>query len=621
MKRFRLFLFVIPVLVIIATLAIVSTASTSSEEGKARIWVEFSPGAKGQVQRALNAAGAEFHYEFDDLNSFVVSLPEQALAGLSHNPNILSIEEDVKRYPTAEEIPFGVDMVQARDVWDADWDGVIDAGAPTGAGRTVCIIDSGLYTGHEDFTGVNIIGGYPSNWNTDTCGHGTHVAGTIVAGLNNLGVVGVTPGSTSLYIVKVFGDNCAWTYSSTLTDAANRCSAAGANIISMSLGGAKSSTTEKRAFDSLYAKGVLSIAAAGNEGTSALNYPAGYSSVVSVAAIDENKAVADFSQFNSDVELAAPGVGVKSTVPYIETNTVTVDGVIYTGGHVEYSPYGAASGDLVDGGLCTTTGAWAGKVVLCQRGEIDFFTKVMNVQSGGGVAAVIYNNLPGGFLGTLGEGNSSTIPALSLSQEDGQYLVANKLGRVAETFSEIAWGVNGYELYDGTSMATPHVSAVAALLWSYNPSLTNQNIRDAMTSTAEDLGTAGRDVYYGFGLVQAKSALDSLGGGGGGNGGVLSLTVGTNKASYITRETVTITVTVKDQNGNAVSSASVTVKMTTANGTVVNYSGTTNTSGVATFTHKVSAKTYGIGTYKLDATATKTDYTTANGTITFTVTK
>ena len=328
MKRFRLFLFVIPVLVIIATLAIVSTASTSSEEGKARIWVEFSPGAKGQVQRALNAAGAEFHYEFDDLNSFVVSLPEQALAGLSHNPNILSIEEDVKRYPTAEEIPFGVDMVQARDVWDADWDGVIDAGAPTGAGRTVCIIDSGLYIGHEDFTGVNIIGGYPSNWNTDTCGHGTHVAGTIVAGLNNLGVVGVTPGSTSLYIVKVFGDNCAWTYSSTLTDAANRCSAAGANIISMSLGGAKSSTTEKRAFDSLYAKGVLSIAAAGNEGTSALNYPAGYSSVVSVAAIDENKAVADFSQFNSDVELAAPGVGVKSTVPYIETNTVTVDGVI-----------------------------------------------------------------------------------------------------------------------------------------------------------------------------------------------------------------------------------------------------------------------------------------------------
>ena len=181
MKRFRLFLFIIPVLVIIAALAIVSTASTSSEEGKARVWVEFAPGMKGQVQRSLNAAGAEFHYEFDDLNAVVVSVPEQALAGLSRNPNIISIEEDAKRYLNADEVPFGVDMVQARDVWDTDRNLVVDSGAPTGAGRTVCIIDSGLFTGHEDIAGVNLIGGLPNYWNTDTCGHGTHVAGTIVA--------------------------------------------------------------------------------------------------------------------------------------------------------------------------------------------------------------------------------------------------------------------------------------------------------------------------------------------------------------------------------------------------------------------------------------------------------
>jgi serine protease len=619
MKRLKLFLFIIPVLAILAALAIVSTASTSSEEGKARVWVEFAPGTKGQVQRALNAAGAEFHYEFDDLNAVVISVPQQALEGLSHNPNIVSIEEDAKRYLNADEVPFGVDMVQARDVWDANKDGAIDVGAPTGAGRTVCIIDSGLFTGHEDFAGVNIIGGYPSNWNTDSCGHGTHVAGTIVAGLNKLGVVGVTPGKTSLYIVKVFGDNCAWTYSSTLTDAANRCSAAGANVISMSLGGAKSSTTEKRAFDTLYSKGILSIAAAGNEGTTALNYPAGYSSVVSVAALDENKVIADFSQFNSDVELAAPGVGVKSTVPYIETNTVTVNGVAYSGGHIEYAPYGSASGDLVNGGLCDATGAWTGKVVLCQRGVIDFYTKVMNVQNSGGAAALIYNNEPGNFLGTLGEGNTSTITALSLSQEDGLYLVANRLGQSASVFSKIDWNVSGYEYYDGTSMATPHVSAVAALIWSSNPSLTNVQIRDAMNNTAMDLGTAGRDIYYGFGLVQAKAALNSLGGGS--SEGTLSLAVVTNKTSYVTRETVTITVTVKDQNNVAVSGATVTVKMTTANGQIVNYSGTTNTSGVATFTHKVSSKTYGTGVYTVFAEAAKSGYTSASGTTTFSVTK
>lgn len=618
MNKFRWFLFVLPVFVILAALVIVSSASTASEEGKARVWVEFAPGMKNQVHRALANAGAEFHYEFDELNSIVVSVPEAAIGGLSHNPNILSIEEDAKRYLDADTVPFGVDMVQARQVWDANLDGTVDSGAPTGAGRTVCIIDSGLFTGHEEFQRVNIIGGYPSNWNTDTCGHGTHVAGTIVAGLNGIGVVGVTPGTTSLYIVKVFGDDCAWTYASTLTDAANRCAAAGANIISMSLGGSRSNTTEKRAFDTLYANGVLSIAAAGNEGTTALNYPAGYSSVVSVAAIDSNEVIADFSQYNSDVELSAPGVGVESTVPYIETNTVTVDGIRYEGGHIEFSPYGSASGILVDGGLCTSTGAWAGQVVLCQRGTNDFYTKVMNVQNSGGTAALIFNNEPGDFLGTLGEGNSSTIPALSLSQEDGIFLVANKLGLNASIFSEIAWQVNGYAFYDGTSMATPHVSAVAALLWSSNTSLTNVQIRNAMTSTAKDLGTAGRDVYYGFGLVQAKAALDSLGGGGGG-GGALAVTVTTDKTVYSNNQTVYITVTVRDAAGTGISGSSVAATLTTATGKKITYSGTTNTSGVVSFTHKISTRKYGTGTYSFSATATKDGYTAGTGSVTFLV--
>jgi hypothetical protein len=57
---------------------------------------------------------------------------------------------------------------------------------------------------------------------------------------------------------------------------------------------------------------------------------------------------------------------------------------------------------------CATAphGAWAGKVVLCERGVISFYDKVINVQNSGGAAAVIYNNVPGGFLGTLGEGSS-----------------------------------------------------------------------------------------------------------------------------------------------------------------------------------------------------------------------
>jgi subtilisin family serine protease len=130
---------------------------------------------------------------------------------------------------------------------------------------------------------------------------------------------------------------------------------------------------------------------------------------------------------------------------------------------------------------------------------------------------VIYNNEPGNFLGTLGDGNTSTIIAISLSQADGQYLAANKLGLTASVESAIEWNVSGYEAWDGTSMATPHVSGVAALVWSANPGWTNVEIRNALDATAMDLGDPGRDVYYGFGLVQAYDAWVSLGGGKGPN--------------------------------------------------------------------------------------------------------
>ena len=311
-------------------------------DGQVRVWVEYRWGMRPFVERALQNAGAEFFYSFDDLDSFVVGLPADRLAEIETHPLVERVEQDVKRYADAQTVPYGVDLVQARDLWDVNRDGVVDPGSPTGAGRTVCVIDSGLFTGHEDFQGVNVIGGYPVGWDTDTCGHGTHVAGTIAAMNNSLGVVGVTPGTTSLYIVKVFGDNCAWTYSSTLVDATNRCQAAGANIISMSLGGAAPNSAENTAFQNLYNAGILSIAASGNTGANEMHFPASYSSVVGVGAVDENMQIADFSTFNTDVELTAPGVGVLSTVPYLADAYLQVDGVKYDANHVEFAPYGEA---------------------------------------------------------------------------------------------------------------------------------------------------------------------------------------------------------------------------------------------------------------------------------------
>ncbi|MBN2390980.1 MAG: S8 family serine peptidase [Anaerolineae bacterium] len=511
----------------------VATPSTDPKDQQ-RVIVYFNPGSKGAVMRALRLAKGQVHYEFDDLGAIAVTLPTQALQGIGHNPNVTGIEVDVLRHPMGETVPYGIDLVQARDVWDEDRDGVIDPGAPTGEGITICVIDSGLNPAHEDFAGANIAGGAPEGWDYDTCGHGTHVAGTIAAQKNDVGVVGVSPGNVTFFFVQVFtGAACDWTYSSNLVSAADICAENGADIISMSLGGTKSMRVEQRAFDRYYGQGILSIAAAGNDGNTAYSYPASYDSVVSVGGVDEYSAVYEYSQQNDQVELAAPGVDVLSTVPWIATDELTVDGVTYNGNHIEFAPTGTASGALVDGGLCDSTGSWSGAVVLCKRGDISFYDKVMNVQNSGGAAAVIYNNEPGNFLGTLGdEASASDIIAISLSQGDGQYLVANKLGSTGDIFSELSLPDSGYEAWSGTSMATPHVSGAAALIWSAYPNKTNAEIREALTATAFDLGDPGRDNVFGYGLVQAKGALNYLGGGSSNMPPVVSINSPADGASF-----------------------------------------------------------------------------------------
>jgi serine protease len=212
----------------------------------------------------------------------------------------------------AQATPYGIDMVNAPQFWEA-------AGTK-GAGVKVCVIDTGFDITHQDLQLTGGVDGYyeynlNTIWSSDGHGHGTHCAGTIMAQDNDLGVVGVAP-DVSLYIVKVFSDSGGWVWSSSIVNAVYKCRDNGADIVSMSLGGSGSSSTESAAFQQLRdVDDILAIAAAGNDGNNALSYPASYDAVVSVAAVDSNKFKASFSQYNSQVELAAPGVSVRSTLP------------------------------------------------------------------------------------------------------------------------------------------------------------------------------------------------------------------------------------------------------------------------------------------------------------------
>lgn len=479
-----------------------------------RVIVAFKSGAAAAGRAAIASVRGDIKHEIHGVNAVAVEVPTQALAALVRNPNVEYVEDDVKRYPFSgatpstgspyalgQLVPYGIKMVQADQL----------AGT-NASSRKVCIIDSGYARDHEDLSSsTNVNGEYDRGtgwWYSDENGHGTHVAGTISA-LNNdgTGVVGVdATGTLKLHIVKVFGAN-GWAYSSTLTSAANKCQAAGANVISMSLGGSLSSRTEQAAFDKLLSSNILSFAAAGNGGNTRLSYPAGYASVVSVAAVDVAGNWASFSQYNKDVEIAGPGVNVLSTVP-VGTGrnpALTVGTTTYSPGTLDGSVVKTASGPLANFGLGgSVLSGFSGKVCLIQRGTYEFGVKVKNCQDSGGVGAVIYNNAAGGFGGTLGTMIPS-IPVVTASDSEGAALIG-QLGQTA-----VVAVTSNYAYFDGTSMATPHVSAVAAMVWAAKPECTATQIRNSLNLSALDKGTAGRDSRFGFGIVQAKAAVDRIG--------------------------------------------------------------------------------------------------------------
>ncbi|KRA20879.1 S8 family serine peptidase [Lysobacter sp. Root604] len=526
----------------LATMVATTAVAAQDQPNPNRVWVKFKAGTAsaaagksagastlslGQRVQALRgkltaarAGDAVVNHQFDRLNSAVMTLSSpEAVKALRSNPDVESVEIDQPRYLQAQTVPYGIDKVQARNVWDVNQDGVLDVGAPTGAGIKVCVIDSGINKTHEDFAGVAMTG-YPTGWDTDTCGHGTHVAGTIAATNNGTGVVGVSPGKVSLHIIKIFGTNgtngsghgqCTWTYSSTLVDAANRCSTAGAKIISMSIGGPTFSTSEQTAFQTLANNGVL---AAGNDGDSSLSYPASYSSVVSVAAVDSANVKADFSQFNSAVDIAAPGVDVLSTYPQ-KNDPLLVGSSSFAAIPIGGSKQTNASAGWVNGGLCQTTSTtWRNKIVLCQRGTSTFVDKITKVQSSRALGVVIYNNVDGELRIGMYDANSNalttTLPGVGISKADGEAILAGLAGQTMTVDATPSLSNTAYQNMNGTSMAAPHVSGAAAVVWSAKPTATAAQVRDALLTTAQDIDAAGYDNNTGWGLVQTKSAIDEL---------------------------------------------------------------------------------------------------------------
>lgn len=293
------------------------------------------------------------------------------LTDVINDNSVELVELDQDLVLLGESVPFNVRQVNADSVWNLS----------TGSGVKVAVLDTGIVS-HTDLV---VAGGWDvidddSDY-SDSNGHGTMVSGVIGSLLNDEGLVGVSP-DVSLYSVKVMDDS-----TGSLSDAVAGVEWAMDNsmdIISMSFGFDSYSEIFKDALNDAYDSGILLVGASGNDGADNVLYPAAYSNVIAVGAVDENNMRAGFSNYGFELELVAPGVGINST--FLDNN------------------YGVAS---------------------------------------------------------------------------------------------------------GTSLAAPHVAGVAALIWSFNHSLSNEEVRGKLGNDALDLGSSGKDDYYGYGLVRANLSSEN----------------------------------------------------------------------------------------------------------------
>ena len=403
-----------------------------------------------------------------------------------------------------EVVPWGLQAIQADQ---------LEMGPSE---IVVCIVDTGIALNHPDLNKAKITGSdnvklYEPNWswNTEKSYHGTHVAGTIAAlSDNNFGVKGA--GSFRLHITRALNDN-AQGFESDIRNAVQQCVDAGANIINLSLGGPMMAEISSLFYKEIVEeKGIMMIAAAGNSGNDAKVYPAAHPSVMSVGALYEWGDRWPGSNFGDQVEFAAPGHNVLSTT--VSSSSVSVDGLAYHATHITGTQEASVSGAIYYAGFNTDSCAYvtAGQICLMIQDGASIQTMLECCQNGGGKGAIIFDSsndydIPNWIAQGI------TIPAVAVKISTGS-LLTQKIGqsvRIGDVLdpSEVQYT---YASLHGTSMASPHVAAAAALLWSHFGTCTNHQIRYALAQTAQNPNSHQCDSNVGYGLVKTKDAYDWL---------------------------------------------------------------------------------------------------------------
>ncbi len=315
----KLLQIVVAVSVLVLALGGSSVVGAQGPPDKVPVLIGFKALPGPADEDLVRSAGGTIKHRYHLVRAVAASVPQQAIEGLKKNPKVTRVDPDIEVHAIDAELDntWGVKRIGA---------GIVHDGGNRGSGVKVAIIDSGVDYTHPDLDanfdpdpqkrGYDFVNNDSDPM--DDNGHGTHVAGSEGAEDNNEGVVGVAP-EARLYALKVLNAGGGGFYSDVIA-ALQWAVDNGIQVTNNSYGSSGDpGPIVKAAFDNSYAAGVLNVAAAGNGGNCAgtgdsVIYPARWDSVIAVAATNISDGVPCFSSTGPDVELAAPGVAVNSTL-------------------------------------------------------------------------------------------------------------------------------------------------------------------------------------------------------------------------------------------------------------------------------------------------------------------
>ena len=315
-----------------------------------------------------------------------------------------------------------------------------------------CIDPGVAYARAPDFSQANFALGYDfvndDSHPNDDCGHGTHVAATIVESTNNAQAAAGLAFNISLMPVKVLAAAGGGAVS-TIIEGINFAQDNGAKVINLSLGTSYDSQAFHDAISGARSAGVIVVAASGNgsqrDQKEEVLYPAAYSEAIAVGAVRFDKIRADYSNYGEALALVAPG------------------------------------GQMVD-----DAGSW----FLDQNGDTLPDGILQQTINPGSPTSPSFNPT---IITSVGEPDPSTDLRCTSCDDFWCRIMEESCG-----------------LFQGTSMATPHVAAAAALILSQDPSLSPSEVQNILENSAEDLGPVGWDEEYGHGFLDLEAALNSV---------------------------------------------------------------------------------------------------------------